>query len=147
MAEGDRAFLPVGGQLRGGGNYTRSIDPRQPPDDQHQGRWNTARAMPGILSHNKGSTSQVYSLSCSSAGNCSAGGYYENKSFRELAFVITESGGHWSSLREVPGLSKVSPGGDSGINQVRCPSAGHCTGVGYATTQTLSGRAFYVTRT
>ncbi len=148
MAEVTALSCPSAGNCAAGGNYTRSIDHGQLfLITEHQGRWSTARAMPGILSHNKGSTSQVYSLSCSSAGNCSAGGYYENKSFREFAFVITESGGHWSSLREVPGLSTVSPGGDSGINQVKCPSAGHCTGVGYATTKSLSGRAFYVTRT
>jgi hypothetical protein len=148
MAEVTALSCPSAGNCAAGGDYTRSADHGELfLATEHQGRWGTARAMPGISSHNKGSTSQVYTLSCSSAGNCSAGGYYENKTFRELAYVITESGGHWSALREVPGLSTVSPGGDSGVNQIKCPSAGHCTGVGYATTNSRKGRAFYVTRT
>ena len=147
MAEVTALSCPSAGNCAAGGSYAGSARGQLFLITEHKGRWGTARAMPGILSHNKGSTSQVYSLSCSSAGNCSAGGYYENKSFRELAFVITESGGHWASLREAPGLGTVSPGGDSGINQIKCPTAGHCTGVGYATAKSLNGRAIYVSRT
>jgi hypothetical protein len=102
--------------------------------------------MPGILSHNKGSSTQVYSLSCTSAGNCSAAGYYENAAFREFAFVITESGGRWGSVTEVPGIGSVSPGGDSGVSQLSCPSAGHCVGVGYASSAAHEDQAFYVRR-
>jgi hypothetical protein len=60
---------------------------------QRKGIWGKATVLPGILSHNKGSSTQIYSLSCTSAGNCSAGGYYENAAFREFAFVANESGG------------------------------------------------------
>lgn len=113
---------------------------------QSKSRWGKATVLPGILSHNKGSSAQLYSLSCTSAGNCSAGGYYENAAFREFAFVSTESGGHWGSVTELPGLAGVSPGGDSGVSQVSCPSAGHCVGVGYATSAAHHGQAFYIRR-
>jgi hypothetical protein len=114
---------------------------------EHSGAWSKAVTMPGIGSHNKGSSTQVYSVSCSSAGNCSAGGYYENAAFREFAFVITESAGHWGSLEEVPGIASKSPGGDSAVNQLSCPSAGHCTGVGYGHGGAHFSVAFSATRT
>ncbi len=114
---------------------------------ERKGSWGKASVLPGILTHNKGSSTQMYSLRCSSVGNCSAGGYYENAAFREFAFVITESGGHWGSVTEVPGLGSVSPGGDSGISQLSCPSAGHCVGVGYGTSAGHTGEALYVRRT
>jgi hypothetical protein len=114
---------------------------------EHDGTWGKAATMPGISSHNKGTSTQVYTLSCSSAGNCSAGGYYENAAFREFAFVITESGGHWGSLEEVPGIASKSPGGDSGVNQLSCPSSGHCTGVGYGHGGAHFSVAFSVART
>jgi hypothetical protein len=114
---------------------------------ERNGTWGSAEPMPGIRSHNLGTSTQLYSISCNSVGNCSAGGYYENAAFREFAFVITESGGHWDTLTEVPGIGTLSPGGDSGIDQLSCPSSGGCVGVGYATSAAGKSEAFYVSRT
>jgi hypothetical protein len=114
---------------------------------ERNGSWGQAAVLPGILSHNKGSSTQVYSLACTSVGNCSAGGYYENAAFREFAFVITESGGRWGSVIEVPGLASLSPGGDSGVTQLSCPAAGHCVGVGYGSSAAHMDEAFYLRRT
>jgi hypothetical protein len=47
----------------------------------------------------------------------------------------------------MPGLASVSPGGDSGVSQLACPSAGHCVGVGYATSAAHLGQAIYIRRT
>lgn len=139
---------PSAGNCAAGGVYAGTSDHLELfVISERNGSWGKATVLPGILSHNKGSSTQVYSLSCSSSGNCSAGGYYENAAFREFAFVITESGGRWGSVTEVPGLAGVSPGGDSGVNQLSCPSAGHCVGVGYGDTATHTGQAFYLRRT
>jgi hypothetical protein len=114
---------------------------------QHSGHWGKAGKLPGLLTLNKGPDSQFYSLSCSSAGNCSGGGYYNNAKFREFAFVITESGGHWGKAEQAPGITSVSSGGDSGVTQVSCPSAGHCTATGYATSGSHHGLAYVISRT
>lgn len=135
------------GNCAAGGNYLTGTHLELFVITQRNGTWGKAAVLPGIVSHNKGSSTQIYSLSCSSAGNCSAGGYYENAAFREFAFVITESGGRWGSVTEVPGLAGVSAGGDSGVSQVACPSAGHCVGVGYATSAAHTAQAFYTRRT
>jgi hypothetical protein len=135
------------GTCSAGGFYTTSSRLELFLTTERKGSWSKAIALPGILSHNKGSSTQLYSLSCTSAVNCSAGGYYENSAFREFAFVSTESGGHWGPVTEVPGLAGVSPGGDSGVSQVSCPSAAACVGVGYASGAGGQARAFYVRRT
>jgi hypothetical protein len=114
---------------------------------ERNGTWGSAAPMPGIRTHNLGASTQLYSISCNSVGNCSAGGYYENAAFREFAFVITESGGHWGTVTEVPGIGTLSPGGDSGIDQLSCPSSGGCVGVGYGTSTAGKNQAFYITRT
>jgi hypothetical protein len=114
---------------------------------EHAGSWSQAATLPGIASHNKGSAAQLYSLSCPAAGGCSAAGYYENASFREFAYVATEKAGHWGSVTEVPGLSGVSPGGDSGISQLSCLATGYCVGVGYGSSAAHTGEAIYVRRT
>jgi hypothetical protein len=44
------------------------------------GTWHTAQKVPGAATLNKGGEAQVQSVSCASAGNCSAGGYYTNGS-------------------------------------------------------------------
>ena len=41
------------------------------------GAWGTAREVPGTARLNKGGTAQVTSVSCPSADNCTAGGFYE----------------------------------------------------------------------
>jgi hypothetical protein len=114
---------------------------------ESKGAWGKAIAMPGILTRNKGTSTQVFSLRCSSAGNCAAGGYYENAAFRQFAYVITESGGRWGAVTEVPGIASVSPASDSQVVQVSCPSDGHCTGVGDGFSAAHKARAFFVTRT
>jgi hypothetical protein len=135
------AFCPAAGACVAGGYYTDKAGHGQLfLISQHKGSWRTAETLPGLLTVNKGSTSEVYSLSCSSAGNCSAGGYFENSSFRELAFVITESGGHWARLQRVPGIAGLTSG-DSQVAAVSCTSAGHCSAAGSA------GTAFVLSRT
>jgi hypothetical protein len=114
---------------------------------ERAGTWGKAIALPGLVSHNPGGGGQLYSLSCASAGNCSAGGYYLNAAFREFAFVDTEEAGHWGSVTEVPGLSKVSGGGDSGLSQLSCPAVSYCVGVGYGNGGGNAASAWYVRRT
>jgi hypothetical protein len=142
------ASCPAAGACAAGGFYLNSSGHVELfLVSQHNGHWGKAGNMPGLLALNKGSSSQVYSLSCSSAGNCSGGGYYENSSFREFAYVITESGGHWGKTQPVPGITSLSPGGDSDVNQVSCPSAGYCAAAGTGHDGSHLGLAFVASRT
>jgi hypothetical protein len=136
---------PSSGNCTAGGFYTNSSRLELFLITEHKGSWGTAMTMPGIASHHQGSSTQLYSLACTSSGNCAGGGYYENAAFKEIAFVITKSGGHWYSLKKVPGIGSLSAS-DSGINQLSCPATGHCTGVGYGSTSTHTGLAIYTSR-
>jgi len=67
------------------------------------GIWQRAIEVPGIRALNQGGHAQIYSLSCSSAGNCSAGGYYEYRDgFSDTqAFVVNEVHGIWQRADEL----------------------------------------------
>jgi hypothetical protein len=54
------------------------------------GTWGTAIEVPGIAALNKGGDADIASVSCATAGNCSAGGYYEDASGKTQAFVVSE---------------------------------------------------------
>ena len=66
------------------------------------------------------------SISCASAGNCSAVGYYTSSSGRS-GLVVDEVSGTWG-----PGI-ETAPSKDSvtELNSVSCPSPGNCIAVGY----------------
>ena len=139
---------PSAGSCAVGGYYTNSSAHGELfLISQSKGGWGKAKEIPGLAALTKGSTAQIYSISCSSAGNCSGGGYGENSGFREIAFVVTESGGHWGSAKDVPGISSLSSAGDSGLNRISCKSAGHCTAVGYGENSSDHGIGWAVTRT
>jgi hypothetical protein len=62
-----------------------------------------AGCWPGGL--DTGHRSDVESVSCASAGNCAAGGWYltvRNK-LRQQAWVASERNGRWAKAQEVPG--------------------------------------------
>jgi hypothetical protein len=53
------------------------------------GVWQRAEEVPGTAALNKGDFAEINSVSCASAGNCSAGGDYLDASLRdEQAFVV-----------------------------------------------------------
>ena len=84
----------------------------------------------------------MQSVSCGSAGNCAAGGFYRNRRTHNQGFVVSEQNGVWGQAIKVPGLAVL--GQYSGVGSVSCPSAGSCAaGGGYA--QTLGqGQGFVV---
>ena len=57
---------------------------------QVNGRWQQAIEVPGMAALNHGDA-QVNSMSCASAGQCSAGGYYTDVSRGTEAFVVSET--------------------------------------------------------
>src|SRR5689334_13114340 len=65
------------------------------------GTWGDAKAVAKGL--NRGDEAQLNSVSCASAGNCSAGGSYTDNAEEGQAFVVTETNGIWGRAEEVPG--------------------------------------------
>jgi len=54
------------------------------------GTWGTAIEVPGTPALNTGGIADTLSVSCASAGNCSAGGDYLPSSGEGQAFVVSE---------------------------------------------------------
>jgi hypothetical protein len=82
-------------------------------ENQKNGVWGRPRAQAGASL-----------VSCPSAGNCGSG---------ESNLVVGERNGRWAKAEELPGLAALGKigGGTASIVSVSCPSAGHCTAVGF----------------
>jgi hypothetical protein len=111
---------------------------------EKNGTWDKAIEVPGLAALNTGGEADLSSLSCGSAGNCAAGGSYQNSSGRVRAFVVSEKNGTWGKAMQVPGAAALSgAGGTSSVGSVSCASAGNCTaGGGYS--RKLDDQAFVV---
>src|SRR5438067_10846440 len=84
-----------------------------------------------ILPANAGSDPHVfpYSLSCPSAGNCSAVGTYSDSSGHTQGLLLTETAGTWAAGLEA--MLPANAGSDPGVGlAVACGSAGGCSAVG-----------------
>jgi hypothetical protein len=53
----------------------------------------TAQEVPGTAALNQGGHALIYSVSCTSAGNCGAAGVYRDNSGHYQAFVVKETPG------------------------------------------------------
>ena len=90
---------------------------------QVSGAWGSAVQVPGTAALNAGGDALLISVSCASAGNCSAGGRYRDGSNGEHAFVVSQVNGTWGNAVTVPAGSLVE--------SVSCASAGNCSAGGY----------------
>lgn len=90
--------------------------------DETHGAWGDATSVPGLNALNIGQDASVSSISCASAGNCAAGGFfYGTNSNSALGFVVAEVGGVWQT---------VIPESGGATQSVSCASAGNCAAVG-----------------
>jgi len=98
---------------------------------ERNGAWGTAIEVPGLAALNKrGGDTQVWSVSCGSAGSCAAGGYYTDSDGHYQGFVAVERNGAWGTAIEVPGLGALNKGERAAVNSVSCGSAGNCVAGG-----------------
>jgi hypothetical protein len=119
------------GNCTAGGFYTGSARHQQAfVVVETKGTWQRAQEVPGTAALNAGGFAEVYSVSCPSAGNCGAGGYYTDSSGRAQAFVAGEVKGRWGSAVEVPGTAALNTGGLAQVNSVSCASPGNCSAGG-----------------
>jgi hypothetical protein len=92
---------------------------------ERNGRWGAAIEIPGTAHLNARGYPQVSSVSCPSAGNCAAGGWYLDSSGNRHAFIVSERNGRWGTAIEIPGTQARS-----WVNSVSCGSAGNCAADG-----------------
>jgi hypothetical protein len=71
----------------------------------------------------------LYSVSCASAGNCSAVGDYSDKSGRFEGLMVNETAGTWASGAEAV-MRKHAPYVAGRLLSVSCSSARYCSAVG-----------------
>jgi hypothetical protein len=90
-----------------------SPDVRLSSREAPPGTWSGAEEVPGTAPLNAGGNAGIYSISCSSSGNCSAGGNYVDGSGHSQAFVVNEANGTWDDAIEVPGSSTLNVGGSA----------------------------------
>ena len=110
------------------------------------GAWGTAREVTGLAALNQGGFANITSVSCASAGNCTAGGSYTDSSGGGQAFVVSETNGTWGTAKEVPGLAALNQGGSALITSVSCARAGTCAAGGSYTDSSGGQQAFVVTQ-
>jgi hypothetical protein len=104
---------------------------------QVNGTWRTAEQAPGTA---RGA--RIISLSCGSAGNCSAGGNYTDSAGHAQAFVIPQVNGTWGTAIEVPGTADLNQGEFAVITSVSCARAGNCSAGGIYTDSSGQGQVF-----
>jgi len=137
------------GNCSAGGNYSSYSDIDQESTNQAfvvaevNGVWGNAIEVPDVASLTALGSSYLNSISCGSAGNCSAGGvYYVDYSGQapfgsdhQQAFVVSETNNVWGNAINVPGLDSINVGSYASVSSVACASPGNCTAVGsYAMT-------------
>jgi hypothetical protein len=109
------------------------------------GVWGTAIEVPGLAALNKDGAN-ILSVSCGSAGNCAAGGWYLDRHGFE-GFVVSETNGVWGTAIEVPGLGALNKGGGAKVYSVSCAPAGGCAAGGSYTDRLFHFQAFVVSQT
>lgn len=112
---------------------------------EKNGTWGTAQTVPGVSALPGGAQSaRLGTVSCSSEGNCSAGGCYQAIGCPDdtpsQALLVTEKDGVWGKAKAVPGLAALNRGKDAIVDLMSCRSPGNCTAAGtYPTTTNADG--------
>ncbi len=112
---------------------------------ERNGVWGQAIEVPGLGALNKGGYADVSSVSCATAGNCAAGGDYQDGAGAGQGFVAVERNGVWGQAIEVPGLGALNKGGAAGVDSVSCASAASCAAGGGYEDSGQNGQGFVAT--
>jgi hypothetical protein len=138
-AGGDAAVTAIScaapGYCTAGGYYTSAANGPESSSarkafvvSEAKGRWGTARQLPGTSS---GGWTSVTAISCTSPGNCVAGGYdgtTVSSVHYSQGFVASEVNGTWGTARH---LSSRKPNEATTVTSVSCSKAGDCLAGGY----------------
>ena len=96
---------------------------------ERNGVWGQAIPVNGLT---LGRYTDIFSVSCAPAGNCAAGGDYEDTPYGTSGYVTSEKYGHWAPAVDVPGLRALDTkaGYGASVYSVSCPPAGSCAAGG-----------------
>jgi lysophospholipase L1-like esterase len=133
------------GNCSASGYYTGSTGHQAFVARQVNGTWHAALEVPGIAALSTGREAEGYSVSCGSAGNCGAGGYYDDRSGQH-AFIVSQVNGTWHAAVEVPGIAALDRGGAAVAFSVSCTAAGNCTAGGWYTDKSRHTQAAHAAR-
>jgi hypothetical protein len=147
-AGADSVSCPAVGECAAGGSYNDGHHVRAFVVGESNGTWGSAIEVPGMGTLSR--LASVFSISCAAAGECAAGGAYEqrgdiNGHHYGAAFVVGETNGIWGNAIEVPGTTSLnssewpSTGVDcvrvcfaaAGTDSVSCTAAGDCAAGGH----------------
>jgi Divergent InlB B-repeat domain/PASTA domain len=94
------------------------------------GNWGAGLEAPLPANASTSGESSADSVSCSSAGNCTAVGSYDDSSNTGQGLLLTETAGSWSTGVEatLPANADTSQGSD--LSTVSCTSLGNCSAAG-----------------
>jgi hypothetical protein len=145
---GRTVSCPSSGNCSAGGHYTDSSHHQQAfVVNQNSGTWATAQEVPGSAALNAGGSAGLSAVSCASAGNCSAGGYYTDGSGAGQVFVVSETSGTWGDAQQLPVVGESTSGGFVEILSISCASAGNCSAGGFYPDSSGLTQAFVATET
>ncbi len=94
------------------------------------GKWGPAVEVRGSATLNKGGFAELNSVSCATAGNCSAGGSYAPSSTTTQPFVVTEKNGTWGAATGLPGSATLNTGKNMSVTDLSCAAPGKCSATG-----------------
>jgi hypothetical protein len=118
------------GNCTAGGDYDDGVS-QAFVAEQVRGIWHAAFMPPGAGVDGSGPGAEITSVSCSSPGNCAAGGYTEDDNGLQQALVVDEKNGAWQTALDVPGTVALNTGGSASVVGVWCSSPGNCAADGY----------------
>jgi hypothetical protein len=139
-AEALSISCPSAGNCAIGGDYDDGSGHRQAfVGSERNGDWEASLEVPGTAALNGGGAAEVNSVSCASAGNCAAGGYYYGVGGHRQAFVVTEKNATWGNAKEVAGA--LNTNGFAQVQSISCPTPGNCAAGGLYDAKTHGGLA------
>ena len=137
-AEALSISCPSAGNCAIGGDYVDGAGHRQAfVGSERNGSWEASLEVPGTAALNGAGGAQVTSVSCGSAGNCGAGGYYIGGDGNRQAFVVSEKNNTWGNAKEVAG--GLNTNGFAEVESISCPTAGNCVAGGLYDAKTHGG--------
>jgi hypothetical protein len=112
------------------GNYATKTGYHAMVVDEIAGRWLPAHPEPGDSQLATGHDSRLATVSCSSAGNCVAGGVYTRADGHTDTLIVAEVDGHWNPAMDLLGVSGLNEAYNASVNSIECSKPGNCTVAG-----------------
>lgn len=130
------------GDCTAGGSFPTTSGSEAFVATETNGHW--AAAIEIGAAFDSGHAGAVSTISCTSPGNCGAGGSFKNGAGTQ-AFTANEIGGHWGAVTEVAGT--LNTANNATIYSISCTAVGACSAAGGLESAAKGGQAFVITET